>query len=202
MCMNLWPVSHTSSSPMDKARFLHTLLHGDSKDLPTFIWHQIVHTFHMICTRIGLPYVSLIYRLVMGLPARFLDRITGGFSSCSDHRSHSRSHVSLSFAPIEPVNPIVPTDLTIPTDPTSDLLYVDPSDILHSPPLKFVLLLLIFCRFLPQFLFHYHLVILFHHIPLSHRPVCSSSRRDVCWSSSKLIWWLRLQSWKPLLSAI
>lgn len=37
VCKNLWSVSHISSLPMEKARFLYALMHGDSIDLPTFI---------------------------------------------------------------------------------------------------------------------------------------------------------------------
>lgn len=55
VCTNFWPVSHTSLLPMEKARFLYGLLHGDSIDLPTFICHHILCTFKILGHRIAFP---------------------------------------------------------------------------------------------------------------------------------------------------
>lgn len=71
LCTNLWPVAHTSSLPMVRARFLYALLHGDSIDLPTFVCQQILASFRTPRSRLGLPYACLIHRVVLSLGASF-----------------------------------------------------------------------------------------------------------------------------------
>lgn len=128
MSTNPWPVSHTSSLPMEKARFLYALLHGDSINLPKFICHHILRTFRVPGHMIGLFYACLIHHLVISMGVTFLD----GVSRCISWPigqvtiSQSRSHVPLSFAPTESVEP---ADLAVPADPICDTSSTGPSHI-------------------------------------------------------------------------
>lgn len=117
----MWPVSHTSSLPMEKARFLHALLHGDSIDLPTFICHHILRAFRVLGHRIGLPYIYLIHCLVTSLRTTFPNGVSRWVSYPRGQVtiSQSRSHVPLSSAPTVLAKP---ADSSVPADPIGDLL--------------------------------------------------------------------------------
>lgn len=50
-------------------------MHGDLIDLPSIIYHHILHVLHMSGKKIGLPYAYLIRRLVIGLGITITDRV-------------------------------------------------------------------------------------------------------------------------------
>lgn len=113
---------------MDKAQFLYALLHDDSVDFLSIICQHILRVFRVLRHRIGLPYACLIHHLVTFLGVTFSNGLSGHVCRPIGHVtiSQSRSHVTSSFAPIEPA------DLGVPADTFCDPSSVGPLHILAS----------------------------------------------------------------------
>lgn len=125
VCMNLWPVAHTSSLPMGRARFLYALLRGDSIDLPSFICQQILASFRTPGGRIGLPYACLIHRVTLALGASFPESSTRRIGRPIGQQTihQSRSHIPASSSSAPTADAVFDVfDSSEPLDPIFDIL--------------------------------------------------------------------------------
>lgn len=126
VCTNLLPVLHTSSLLMERAGFLYSLSYGDSIDLPTFIFQQILRAFRVTRIWVGLPYACLIYRLVTALGVSFPEGVPRRVSLPIGNTTFAQSRSYASSEPAEPVDP------TVPADPFDDLISFYPYDFSHT----------------------------------------------------------------------
>ncbi|KAB1212784.1 hypothetical protein CJ030_MR5G011884 [Morella rubra] len=122
---HILPVSHFSTLPLKRVKFLYAFLNGDSIDLPLVICSHIISAYRSKSKKLGLPYSCMIQKLIDTISISFPSteyrvplKNPIGMVSLIQSRAHlARWRAALLSA----VDPSIPSSSDPPIPPSTDI---------------------------------------------------------------------------------